>query len=257
MKSVTLIAGVLLASAAPAIAGDKDIRIRVGIGAKAEPKYIGADDYHVGPLWDLDFARGNDPFPFEAPDDAFGFALISKDGFSAGPAGKLMWRRSEEEVGAPVGRVPTTIEAGGFVQYQIGKSTRVRADVRKGIGGHGGVVGSVGADQFWRDGDRYIFSIGPRLLFSDERYQRAYFGVSPAASVAAGVPAYSPRGGIHGVALVSGLSYQFNPRFGMFGFARYERLVGDAAKSPIVRDFGSRDQLSAGIGLNYTFTIKR
>jgi outer membrane protein len=43
----------------------------------------------------------------------------------------------------------------------------------------------------------------------------------------------------------------------MFGFARYERLVGDAAKSPIVRDFGSRDQLSAGIGLNYTFTIKR
>jgi molecular chaperone DnaK (HSP70) len=36
-----------------------------------------------------------------------------------------------------------------------------------------------------------------------------------------------------------------------------ERLVGDAAKSPIVRQFGSRDQLSAGIGLSYTFTVKR
>ena len=41
----------------------------------------------------------------------------------------------------------------------------------------------------------------------------------------------------------------------MFGFARYERLVGDAAKSPIVREFGSRNQLSAGIGLSYTFTV--
>jgi outer membrane protein len=48
-----------------------------------------------------------------------------------------------------------------------------------------------------------------------------------------------------------------NDRWGLFGFARYERLVGDAAKSPIVREFGSRNQLSGGIGLNYTFTIPR
>jgi outer membrane protein len=33
--------------------------------------------------------------------------------------------------------------------------------------------------------------------------------------------------------------------------------VGDAAWSPIVRELGSRNQLSGGIGLNYTFTIKR
>ena len=51
--------------------------------------------------------------------------------------------------------------------------------------------------------------------------------------------------------------FNFNAGWGMFGFARYERLVGDAARSPIVREFGSRNQLSAGIGLNYTFTIRR
>ncbi|MEO6255217.1 MAG: MipA/OmpV family protein, partial [Sphingomicrobium sp.] len=58
-------------------------------------------------------------------------------------------------------------------------------------------------------------------------------------------------------ALTSGLSYQFSPRFGMFGFGRYERLVGDAAKSPIVRELGSRNQLSGGLGLSYTFNIQR
>jgi outer membrane protein len=42
----------------------------------------------------------------------------------------------------------------------------------------------------------------------------------------------------------------------MFGYARYERLVGDAADSPIIRSsFGSRDQVSAGVGLSYSFTI--
>jgi outer membrane protein len=62
---------------------------------------------------------------------------------------------------------------------------------------------------------------------------------------------------VHAVGLASGLSYQFNPRFGLFGYARYERLVGDAARSPIVRQYGSRNQMSAGLGLSYTFRVRR
>ena len=59
------------------------------------------------------------------------------------------------------------------------------------------------------------------------------------------------------VALTSGLSFHFNERFGAFGFGRFERLVRDAAKSPIVRELGSRNQLSAGLGLSYTFNVGR
>jgi MipA family protein len=71
------------------------------------------------------------------------------------------------------------------------------------------------------------------------------------------LPVYTPRGGIYGVAATGGLSVQLDSRWGLFGYARYERLVGDAARSPIVRQFGSRDQLSGGIGLSYVFTFKR
>ena len=53
------------------------------------------------------------------------------------------------------------------------------------------------------------------------------------------------------------MTVQLGSRWGLFSYARYERLIGDAAKSPIVRRFGSRDQLSAGLGLSYTFTVKR
>jgi outer membrane protein len=59
------------------------------------------------------------------------------------------------------------------------------------------------------------------------------------------------------VALASGLTTQFDERWGLFGYARAERLVGDAAKSPIVRAYGSRNQLSAGLGLSYAFRIRR
>jgi outer membrane protein len=218
---------------------------------------LGADDVEVAPLWGFDIARGSKPFRFEAPDDSFGIALISSNGFSAGPSANIEGSRKNSDVGAPVGKVSTTFEAGAFAEYLAGENFRLRGELLKGIGGHKGLVAALGGDYLLRDGDRYVFSVGPRLLFSDGRYQRAYFGVDAEAAVAAGLPVYRPDGGLHAVALTSGLSYQFSPAFGLFGFGRYERLVSDAAKSPIVREFGSRNQLSGGLGLSYTFTVRR
>lgn len=250
-------AAVLLpASVAHAQDGD-DYRVRVGLGAQVQPKYIGADGSEVGPLFDIDIARGDKPFRFEAPDDNFGIRLISREKFALGPVANIEGSRKNSDVGVAVGKVPTTFEAGAFAELQPSDSFRLRGELLKGIGGHRGLVGSVGGDYIARDGDLYVFSLGPRLLFSNGRYQRAYFGVSQDAALESGLPVYRPDAGIHAVALASGLSYQFSPRFGMFGYGRYERLVGDAAKSPIVREFGSRNQLSGGLGLSYTFTVRR
>lgn len=249
-------AALIASSAAYAQDGD-DYRVRVGLGAQLQPEFPGADDTEVAPLFDLDVARGNDPFRFEAPDDSFGIAVVSSNGFSAGPAANFVGSRKNSDVGAAVGKVPATFEAGAFAEFMASDSFRLRGELLKGIGGHKGVVGALGGDFVARDADRYVFSIGPRLLFSNARYQRAYFGVDPEVSAAVLLPVYRPDAGLHGVAVASGLSYQFSDRFGMFGYARYERLIRDAAKSPIVREFGSRNQQSAGLGLSYTFTVRR
>ena len=258
MKQLLLVTTALLLVSTPAVAqGDNDLRVRAGLGAQVRPAFIGADDSSIGPLWDLDIAKGTNPFRFEAPDDKFGIAVIDSGGFSAGPAANIEWKRKESDVGAPVGKVSTTFEAGAFVQYLPTEAIRLRADLRKGIGGHEGIVGALSADMIWRDGDKYVFSVGPRIAYSNERYQEAYFGVDPVASTASGLPVYEPGAGFHAAGVASGVSYQLSPRFGLFGFARYERLIGDAADSPIIRELGSRNQLSGGLGLNYTFTIQR
>jgi len=258
MKHFLIAAVAVLPAWSAAFAQDSDdVRVRVGAGAQVRPDFIGADSSEVAPLWRLNVARGTDPFKFSAPDYSFGIPLVSTGGFSFGPAANLASGRKNSDLDVPVGKVKTTIEAGAFASYQLSDSLYLRAETLKGLGGHKGIVGLIGADQIWRDGDRYVFSIGPRVLFSDSRYQRAYFGVSPAAALASGLPAFRPSGGIHGVAAASSISYQFDPRWGLFGYGRYERLVGDAAKSPIVRELGSRNQLSGGLGLSYTFTMKR
>ena len=251
------LAAILPAWSAAGAQDSNDIRVRVGLGAQLRPKFIGADESSLAPLFHVNFARGTKEFSFGAPDDSPSIALLSDNGFSFGPAGNIEGRRRDSDVGAPVGSVPRTFEAGVFAQYLAGDSFRVRAELMKGLNGHEGLVGTIGADKIWRDGDRYVFSIGPRVLFSDARYQRAYFGVTPAASLASGLAAYRPSGGVHAVAVASGASYALSSRWGLFGYARYERLVGDAARSPIIRELGSRNQLSGGIGLNYTFTLPR
>jgi MipA family protein len=235
----------------------EDMRVRVGLGAQFRPQFVGAEDNEIAPLWDLDLARGTNEFGFEAPDYSFGIPVVSSGGFEFGPAANLASSRKESDVGAPVGKVKTTIEAGAFADYEVSKSFHLHGEVLKGLGGHKGVVGTLGADYVWRDGDRYVVSVGPRAVFSDSRYQRAYFGVTPAVALASGLPAYDPDGGMHAVALATGMSYQFNPQWGIFGYGRVERLMGDAKDSPIVRELGSRSQLSGGLGLSYTFTMKR
>jgi outer membrane protein len=256
MKYLAIILAAALPAWSAASAQDSgNTRVRVGAGAQLQPEFLGSDKTGVAPLFHINTARGTNEFRFGAPDDSPSIAVLSSDGFSVGPAANIQWKRKESEVGAPVGNVKTTLEAGAFAQYELKDSLRFRVELLKGLNGHKGLLGSIGADKIWRDGDRYVVSLGPRVLFSDGRYQRAYFGVTPAASLASGLPAYRPGSGIYGVAVASGVTYALNDRWGLFGFARYERLVGDAARSPIIRQLGSRNQLSAGIGLNYTFRM--
>ena len=257
MKRLLIASAALLPAWTAAAAADdgEGKRVRVGLGAQIRPEWYGADKSEIGPYWSFDLASGDEEFSFEAPDDGFDIKLIKSDGFSAGPVANLSMSRKNKDVGANVGKVPMTIEAGVFADYFLSDSFRMRGELRKGIGGHEGLVGDVGADFVSRDGDNYVFSVGPRLLFSNGRYQRELFGVDQAAATATGLPLYRPDGGLHAIAATSGLSYQFNSQFGLFGYARYERLVGDAGRSPIIRTYGSRNQASAGIGLSYTFKV--
>ena len=228
-------------------------RTRVGLGAQLVPSFPGSDDFSVRPLFDLSRARGSDPFPFEAADESFGFPLIRSGGFQAGPALGFEGSRKAKDIGVDLDKVGVTVEAGGFAQYAFGPNFRIRGELRQGIGGHDGLVGNVGGDVVMRDGDRYLFSIGPRISYGDGDFHRAFFGVTPAESVRTGLATFAPDGGLYAVGATAGLLFQLSPRWGVYSYAKYDRLIEDAARSPVVRGFGTRNQLSGGLALTYTF----
>jgi outer membrane protein len=232
---------------------DAPHRTRIALGPQLYPSYPGSDSYDVGPYIDFSRTRGDKPFDFEAPDQSFGFSVVDTGTFAFGPAANLEGSRTAEDVGAPLPKVKTTFEVGGFAHVYVSENFRLRGEVRKGLGGHDGWTGVGSADFVMRDGDEWLFSIGPRVTWSDDTYHDSWFGVAPADAVPSGLPAYNPNGGIQAYGAAASFLTQLSARWGIMTYAKYDRLTGDAADSPIVRVHGSRDQFSGGLALSYTF----
>lgn len=242
------------ASPVPEASTEKEpLRVRLGLGPQIRPRFPGAKQNLLLPLYDISLARGEKPFRFEAADESVSVSIIRGKRFALGPALRLEGSRRRRETSLPVDEVGTSFEAGGFAELWLGSAVRARADLRKGVTGHKGLVSDVMVDYVARDGDKWLFSLGPRVTFGDRKYQDAYFGVNPAASARTGLPVYRPDGGIHSVGAAATSLFQLDRSWGVYGYAKYERLIADAADSPIVRSIGSRNQFSGGLALTFTF----
>lgn len=224
---------------------------RIGAGPQIYPSYPGSDDYDFGPFIEFSRKDPGESFAFEAPDQSFDIALVENGGFSFGPALNWEGKRKASDVGVDIPDVKFSVEPGAFVSYQPGESFRLRAELRKGVTGHKGLIGTASADFVMREGDQWLVSIGPRVTWSDDRYQQAWFGVAPETALATGLAQHTPGSGIQAYGAAASFLTQLGPRWGIYTYAKYDRLVRDAAASPLVRAFGSRDQYSGGLALTY------
>src|ERR1044072_4477989 len=106
-------------AAAPASAQDEErgYPITIGAGTKTYPKYPASNSYCLNPLPIFGFRREDSPLPLSAPDDGIGVGFFRRSSaFNFGPAVRFQNKREEVDVGAPVGDVGFTFEAGGFCQ---------------------------------------------------------------------------------------------------------------------------------------------
>lgn len=239
--------------------GKSDLNIMVGMGLKTRPSFPGSGENKIGALPVVNIWRGSEEFPVETPDESFGFTLIGKRGkTSFGPTLTFATQRKGEDAITGLSDVKFGVEAGGFAETYLGPMVRLRTEVRQGLGAHKGLTADGALDLIARSpGDKLVGTIGPRVRWGNSRYTRAYFGVGPQESVATGLAPYRPKGGLYAYGVMAGAYYKLSPKWGLFGFAGYDRLTGNAADSPIVTQIGSRNQFSTGIAATYTFQVKR
>jgi outer membrane scaffolding protein for murein synthesis (MipA/OmpV family) len=116
------------------------------------------------------------------------------------------------------------------------------------------LVGEIGADGIAYPFDGLTLTLGPRLEFGDNRFADTYFGVSASESEASGLPEFQANGGLLGAGVELGARYLFNERWGVEGAAGWQRLVNDAADSPVTAT-GSEDQYSVRVGLTRRISL--
>ena len=223
------------------------------------PKYDGASSFGPSFVPSFSWRRVGEPAGFSAPDDSLDYALYETDRFSFGVAGDFKSGRYSGSNNRLFGLrdVPWTVEAGVFAEYwPILERLRTRVEIRQGFHGHHGVVADLSADWVERFG-RFTLSGGPRLSLGSASYMRRNFGITPEESAVNGYLApYRPTGGAKSIGLASAIDYRWSEQWSTTLFARYDRLMREAERSPLVSVVGQRDQFTVGIGASYSFQLR-
>ena len=225
-----------------------DIVLEVGAGALVKPAYEGASVNQAQPYPIVTLHYLAIPGLGEIKSSRF------DQGFAFSPSFRYITKRKASDYSqlAGLNDVDATFEIGGKFSYTFG-IIRPWGAIRQGFGGSDGVSGELGLDFIWRPDPVMELTLGPRASFASKDYMQTYFGVTQAEAARSPLlTAYSASGGFKGVGAECYARYEISPEWAVVGSLTYEKLIGDAADSPIVK-VGDDNQWIAQLGLSYKF----
>ncbi|MEO0976306.1 MAG: MipA/OmpV family protein [Pseudomonadota bacterium] len=229
----------------------KQFVVDLGLGAIVKPRYESADSYLVYPMPIISVGRFYLPGLGQVVDGRRRAGVFFFPSFNY--IGERKASDSTDLTGTDT--IDWAVElglGGGFRTEHF----RAFAELRQGINGHTGQVGQLGIDGILYPGDKWEFSFGPRASFASGEYMDTYFGVSSreAANSGGRLTQYDPGAGFKSIGVAARGSYDWNDDVRLHIRGGYDRLVGDAADSPIA-EAGSKDQFSIGLGVSYRFAF--
>ncbi len=226
--------------------------VTLGAYGVVEPEFLGSRDYTFSgrPIIDIHAAGAREWLTL--PNDAFSLTLYQTGNFRAGAAGDYLNNRTHNDDPSALRGlhdIDYTLELGGFAEYYPVPFVRTRVELLQGVTGADGLAANLMADFIYSPDPRWLFTVGPRLQIVNEQYQSAFF----TDNAASGLTPYHAAGGINSAGADATARYNLTECFSIRAFGEWDRLLGDAADSPIVKQRGSADQFEVGLGAAYKF----
>jgi outer membrane protein len=226
--------------------------LNASISGQYAPTYEGGKHYTWFPGGSLAITKPWDFDAFTPPDDAASFGLLNTKHFQFGPALSIRENRGNRDELQGMRNIGWAFQAGGFVNLWPTRNLRIHVEGLKGLTAESGIVVNAGADLVFSP-QKWNLSIGPRYSWGDDRYMGTYFGVTPAEAQASPYIAnpFHARAGSHNAGFTAMAEYKWKPRWRLTLNAGYDRMLGDAASTPLTRQLGSVDQFNVGAGLRF------
>lgn len=254
-----------------------DWMVEVGAFGLFSPKFFGAKESKFSALPYVSI-RYKD-IAFASVDRGVGVNLFSANGFTAGVFVNFRPGREVKDSRrylTGLGDIDPALAAGAFVKYDYGRFFSTQITLSKGVVSFGDdknkinalgflekTKGNLGTRIDWSADvrmplfdNRLHLSVGPRVSFLDKEYAESAYGITVNQALASGYRPYKAKSGISEVGVGGSARYRITDNLFATAFGSYTRLVGDAAKSPLVTGpGGSKDQFKAGLGLTYQFGL--
>jgi outer membrane protein len=211
--------------------GEPRLRLALGAGIAAMPRFPGSDGYRLRPVPVL-------------------FAGYGRFFFGAGGVGAHLYRDSRWRLSAMLsagggrkesndphlsglGDVDRAVRAGFVAAYRAGNLV-TRASVATDVSGEGqGTLAKLDLYSRFRAAERLTVFAGPGVSWSNRQYTQTFFGVSHEQSARSGLPEFEASSGANSVRLSAGAIYRVDEHWGLAASTSAARLVGDAGRSPI------------------------
>jgi outer membrane scaffolding protein for murein synthesis (MipA/OmpV family) len=235
-----------------AMADDGEPTLAVGVGMQRVPSWVGAR------------TQRSDPIPFvdiELPQ--CGFQLSTEEGLQwdwlrgthwhGGLYGDFRWGRDHDDLGALAGKLPTLAlrpTAGGYLEWDFTAPLDAGVHFSHDLTGQGSYL-ELYAEWDLSGPDRLQQSFTLRWQAMNGAAMRRFFGIAPGSAAALGVPTWQPGAGPQLAALAYDLFLPTGKHTGLATSLEFGRLLGDAAASPLVRRYGSRNQFSETLAFVY------
>ena len=218
-------------------------RIRLGPSVSFQPRYDGADRYHLvaGPTIDI---RYRDRF-FLSTGEGLGVNLLTGPNWRLGVAAAYdLGRREADDLGhlKGMGNINPAPSLRLLGEYAISKEFPLvlSADLRRNFGGSNGWIGDLGVYMpMPGSSEKFAWFAGPTMTVADSRYMNSWFGVNAGQSARSGYRQYDASAGIRSVGFGVTASWTVSKHWLLNADGAFQQLVGSAAHSPLPQTLAS------------------
>jgi outer membrane scaffolding protein for murein synthesis (MipA/OmpV family) len=243
----------------------------VGLGVFAVPDWYGSRDKEARPAPLVRYAFDESRY-IQLIGPELRANLMPRTDIRFGPLLRFRQRRDDDVEDNIVSRmrpVASATEIGVFADYHMPLEPNrplhkvvFSADlVGNTTGVYSGPTGNIRATYFYPFpqavmGYQLLGTLGFGLFFASDHFNDKYFGIHGSDVLLfpkrAGQP-YKAEGGLTSIKIPFSISSQVDPKWLVTVAGRWERLLGDAADSPVVKDRGNQNQWIIGAAASYLF----
>ena len=252
MRALGLI--LLCAMASHAMADDvsEERNVLLGAGVERMPAWIGSSEHRDQAV---PYIQAELPWHVTLSTlDGLTVDVIHGSQWHGGFYGNYQWGRDHDELGPQLsGIVPSLsprLNAGGYLEYQATVQLNLGATLSHDTQGAGAYL------NIYADYDLPVIgylehSVQLQWQGMNGPAMRRYFGLTPQQATQLGVAPWAPGAGSQQISLEYDAYMPTSLHTGFALAINYARLLGDAADSPLVKTFGTPNQLTTTLAFVY------